>query len=76
MRDLVSEAVAELQSSLADRQVDVVLPDGLPLVDVDPLLIVQVLANLVDNANRHGPAGYADNGGGDDAGARPAQASR
>jgi two-component system sensor histidine kinase KdpD len=57
VRDLVSEAVAELQSSLTDRVVELDLPDPLPLVDVDPLLIVQVLANLVDNANRHGPGG-------------------
>jgi K+-sensing histidine kinase KdpD len=57
LRDIVNEALAELHSSLAGRQVDVVLPDELPFVDVDPLLISQVLANLVDNANRHGPAG-------------------
>jgi two-component system, OmpR family, sensor histidine kinase KdpD len=57
MRDMVTEALAELHSSLAGRCVDVVIPDGLPFVDVDPLLIAQVLANLVDNANRHGPPG-------------------
>ncbi len=57
LRDIVNEALAELHSSLAGRQIDVVLPDGLPFVDVDPLLISQVLANLVDNANRHGPPG-------------------
>jgi two-component system, OmpR family, sensor histidine kinase KdpD len=57
LHDIVGEALAELQSSLAGRQVDVVVPDDLPFVDVDPLLIAQVLANLVDNANRHGPPG-------------------
>jgi two-component system, OmpR family, sensor histidine kinase KdpD len=57
LRDIVNEALAELHSSLVDRCVDVVIPDGLPFVDVDPLLIAQVLANLVDNANRHGPGG-------------------
>ncbi len=55
--DLASEALSELQSSLLERRVDVVVPDGFPPVEVDPLLIVQVLANLIDNANRHGPAG-------------------
>lgn len=59
VRDLVTEALAELESTLADRPVEVIIPDRLPLVDVDPLLVVQVLANLVDNANRHGPAGTA-----------------
>ena len=31
------------------------LPAGLPPVDVDPLLMEQVLANLLDNAARHSP---------------------
>ena len=31
------------------------IPDDLPDVDVDQLLIGQVLANLLDNANRHAP---------------------
>lgn len=57
LRDIVDEALAEMRSSLGDRPVDVVIDDDLPLVDVDPLLIAQVLANLVDNANRHGPRG-------------------
>jgi two-component system, OmpR family, sensor histidine kinase KdpD len=57
LANIVKEALAELHSSLVDRQVDVLIPDHLPLVDVDPLLIAQALANLVDNANRHGPPG-------------------
>jgi two-component system, OmpR family, sensor histidine kinase KdpD len=57
VRDMVHEALSELRSSFVDRGVDVVISDQLPLVDVDPLLIEQVLANLLDNANRHGPQG-------------------
>jgi len=57
LRDLVDEALAELHSSFANRDVQIKIPKALPPVDVDPLLIVQVLANLLDNANRHGPAG-------------------
>ena len=76
LRDIVNEALAELHSSLAGRPVDVVLPDGLPFVDVDPLLISQVLANLVDNANRHGPAGTPINGGGVRSGATTGSRSR
>jgi len=57
LRDLVEEAVAELRSSFLDREVEVTVPEDLPLVFADPLLIVQVLANLLDNANRHGPPG-------------------
>jgi two-component system sensor histidine kinase KdpD len=54
--DLVNGVVADLGSALGDRPVDVVIPDSLPDVDVDPVLIGQVLANLLDNANRHSPA--------------------
>lgn len=55
--DLAGEAVAALRSTLGDRPVDVVVPDDLPDVDADKLLIGQVLANLLDNANRHAPPG-------------------
>jgi len=53
--DLIGDAVAGLRPALGDRQVDIELPDGIPQVDVDPLLIGQVLVNLLDNADRHGP---------------------
>ncbi len=53
--DLVLEAVATLHPSLGDRAVTTDLPERLPEVEVDPLLIGQVLANLLDNANRHAP---------------------
>ncbi|HTT89218.1 MAG TPA: ATP-binding protein [Acidimicrobiales bacterium] len=59
LTDVVNEALAELHSSLVDRRVDVFIPGHIPFVDVDPLLVAQVLANLVDNANRHGPPGTA-----------------
>ncbi|HTT87393.1 MAG TPA: ATP-binding protein, partial [Acidimicrobiales bacterium] len=57
--DLVAEAVAGLRAELGDRRVTVVAPDTTPLVDADPLLVGQVLANLLDNAQRHGPPGTA-----------------
>lgn len=40
----------------ADR-VDLSVPETLPLVDTDPGLLERVLANLLDNALRHSPAG-------------------
>jgi two-component system sensor histidine kinase KdpD len=52
---LVEESVAALRSTLGDRQVRVTAPRDLPDADVDPLMIGQVLANLLDNANRHAP---------------------
>jgi len=53
--DLIGDAVAGLRPALGDRRVDIELADGIPQVDVDPLLIGQVLVNLLDNADRHGP---------------------
>lgn len=57
LTDLAEEAVSQLRSSLGGRQVRALVPADLPLVTADPVLIVQVLANLVDNANRFGPPG-------------------
>jgi two-component system sensor histidine kinase KdpD len=54
--ELVDTAVAGLGSALGARPVHRSIPGDLPLVDVDPLLIGQVLANLLDNANRHAPS--------------------
>jgi two-component system sensor histidine kinase KdpD len=55
--DLLRESVTALRSALGQHHVHVVVPDGLPDVEVDHLLIGQVLANLPDNANRHSPPG-------------------
>jgi len=57
VRQLLVDAVTPLRSSLGDRRVDIDLGPDLPDVDVDQLLIGQVLANLIDNAHGHAPAG-------------------
>lgn len=54
--DLVASAVSALRPVMEDRLVEVTVPAWLPLVNVDSLLIEQVLSNLLDNADRHGPA--------------------
>jgi two-component system sensor histidine kinase KdpD len=59
VNELVGDALSSLRSSLRDRAVELLEPSALPLVRADPLLIAQVLANLLDNANRHGPPGTA-----------------
>jgi two-component system sensor histidine kinase KdpD len=53
--DLVNDVLVNLRSALGDRPIKVDVPGQLPDVDVDQLLIGQVLANLLDNANRHAP---------------------
>nr|MDA8291021.1 ATP-binding protein [Actinomycetota bacterium] len=54
--ELVSETLSVLGPSRQGR-VALSLPLTLPEVDVDHLLVVQVLANLLENAMRHAPAG-------------------
>jgi two-component system, OmpR family, sensor histidine kinase KdpD len=53
--DLVGETVAGLRPALAGRPVEVDIPDWLPAVEVDHLLVGQVIANLLENAHRHAP---------------------
>jgi two-component system sensor histidine kinase KdpD len=55
--DLLNDSIAVLRPSLEDRLVELRLPPWLPSVNVDQQLIEQVLSNLLDNANRHGPSG-------------------
>ncbi len=53
--NLAQEAVAALRSTLGDHRVVMAVPEDLPPVDVDHLLIGQVVANLLDNASRYAP---------------------
>jgi len=53
--ELVKEAVGAMGASLNEQRLEVIVPDSLPDVDVDPVLMGQVLVNLLDNAIRHAP---------------------
>lgn len=55
--DLVSQAVSSLKPLLEGRTVKVTLPEELPLVSADHVLVGQVLVNLLENAARHSPPG-------------------
>jgi signal transduction histidine kinase len=50
------ELIREVAASF-DPSVDVDLPEEMPLLNVDPLRIREVLLNLLSNAVRHTPAG-------------------
>ena len=54
---LVEDAVEALGPANGPPVLCVDLPDDLPLVDVDRLLVVQTLANLLENAARFAPDG-------------------
>ncbi|HYB17132.1 MAG TPA: ATP-binding protein [Streptosporangiaceae bacterium] len=54
---LTSAVVADPPPAWSAHEVQVTLPDDLPPIDVDLVLMSRVLTNLVDNAVRHSPSG-------------------
>ena len=57
LQDLIGCALAHLESRLAGRPVQVDLPDDLPLVKLDMVLMNQVLVNLLENSAKFSPPG-------------------
>ncbi|HSB70558.1 MAG TPA: sensor histidine kinase KdpD [Candidatus Methylomirabilis sp.] len=55
LEEIVGAALARIGKSHKDRQVLTRLPDSLPMVSMDDVLIEQVLVNLLDNAAKHSP---------------------
>jgi two-component system sensor histidine kinase KdpD len=57
VEELVRSALARARGALEGRTVNVDLPQAVELVDVDPVLVEQVVWNLLENAARHTPPG-------------------
>jgi two-component system sensor histidine kinase KdpD len=57
IEEIVGSALNRLDKHLQDRPVRTVLPDNLPLLWIDAVLIEQVLVNLIENALKYSPAG-------------------
>jgi two-component system sensor histidine kinase KdpD len=55
VEDIVGAAVGRLSEALAPRAVRVELPADLPYVSAEPMLVEQVLLNLLENALRYTP---------------------
>lgn len=55
VHELVKEALDAMAATLSDLRVEVLMPDSLPDVVIDRVLVGQVLVNLLDNAQRHAP---------------------
>jgi len=55
--ELLGECISALRPSLDDRLVELRVSPWLPPVNVDQALVEPVFANLLENANRHGPPG-------------------
>ena len=54
--DVLGAAVARMRRRWPDASIQLDIPDGLPLVKAEAGLLAQAIANLVDNAARHGGA--------------------
>lgn len=57
LSDLVTNVVGDLSSALHGHTIAADVPDDLPPVDADLVLISRVLTNLVENALRYSPKG-------------------
>ncbi len=57
VEELVGSAVQRCAKRLAGHTVKVNLPDNLPMLHADSVLLEQVLVNLLDNAAKYSPAG-------------------
>lgn len=57
VEDLVGSALDALKWRVSGRRITTLIPADLPMVRVDFVLMVQVLANVLDNAIKYSPAG-------------------
>jgi two-component system sensor histidine kinase KdpD len=51
--DLIGTAIGQMEHRLAGRKVQISVPDGIPTIGADFVLIVHVLHNLLDNALKY-----------------------
>jgi len=57
LEEIVGSALQRMEKALQGRAVSIDLPDQLPMVFVDDVLLGQVLWNLLENAAKYTPAG-------------------
>jgi two-component system, OmpR family, sensor histidine kinase KdpD len=55
--EVVGSAMNRLERQLGGRHVAIAIPDDVPLLSIDPILVQQLLVNLLENATKYTPPG-------------------
>lgn len=61
VEEVVGSALNRVEQRLEGRPLEITLPPDLPMVLVDPVLLEQVIVNLLENIAKHTPAGTPAN---------------
>lgn len=58
LADCVRTPIADLRPQIdeKDQTINVKIPDGLPMISADPNRLIQILTNLISNANKYTPS--------------------
>ena len=57
LEEITGVVIERLSERLKDHPLSLMIPDNLPLIPFDPLLVEQVLTNLLENSLQHTPPG-------------------
>jgi two-component system sensor histidine kinase KdpD len=55
LEEIIGSALTRLEKRLEGREVKVEIQNGIPLLLVDPVLIEQLMVNLLENADKYAP---------------------
>lgn len=57
LEELIGVSIERVEKLIGDRKVTLDIPDNLPLIELDEVLMQQLFINLLENAARHTPPG-------------------